>query len=506
MRRREFLTISAGAIGATALYILSRESGSLEWQGANVVVPLRFFTAKEARVVSAACESLFPRDTSGPGATDAGVVIYIDRQLAGPYGRDKYRYVKPPFVLSVPEHGYQGKESPREIYRAGIRRLGNFRKLSTEEQIRKLKEIESSSFFQLLRRHTIEGMFCDPAMGVTPGWSAGRSSATRVRSGAIARTSINTSGRPGAPKPRRSSNSRDEFLRSWKMKATDATMTRLKPVDIVIVGGGFTGLTMAKELSTRTNLTVLVLERGRQRAPMEYAAGMDHIDFAARFRLMQNIADETVTHRHTIRDRSVPVRQYGSFLPGTGVGGAGEHWAGHSYRFTPEFFRLRGRLHERFGAARLPATLAVQDWGVTYDELEPHYWRAEQMLGVGGKAGNLRGRIVDGGDPFEGPRQQEFPLPPCKSSYFSALFSDATRQLGFHPFVTPSALLGEAYTNPDGIARPACEYCGYCSGFGCMVGAKARPTNTILPVLQDRPGFELRTMSWARRVCLRTAA
>ena len=320
-------------------------------------------------------------------------------------------------------------------------------------------------------------------MGVTPGWSAGRSSATRVRSGAIAKTSIVTSGRPGAPRQRRSSNSRDAFLRSWKMKATDATMIRLKPVDIVIVGGGFTGLTMAKELSTRTNLTVLVLERGRQRTPMEYAAGMDHIDFAARFRMMQNIADETVTHRHTIRDRSVPVRQYGSFLPGTGVGGAGEHWAGHSYRFTPEFFRLRGHLRERFGAARLPATLAVQDWGVTYDELEPHYWRAERMLGVGGKAGNLRGRIVDGGDPFEGPRQREFPLPPCKSSYFSALFSDATRQLGFHPFVTPSALLSEAYTNPDGIARPACEYCGYCSGFGCMVGAKAQPTNTILPVL-----------------------
>ena len=111
MRRREFLTISAGAIGATALYILTRESGPLELRDANVVVPLRFFTAKEARVVSAACESIFPRDASGPGAMDAGVVIYIDRQLAGPYGRDKYRYVKPPFVTSVPEHGYQGKEA-----------------------------------------------------------------------------------------------------------------------------------------------------------------------------------------------------------------------------------------------------------------------------------------------------------------------------------------------------------------------------------------------------------
>jgi gluconate 2-dehydrogenase alpha chain len=44
----------------------------------------------------------------------------------------------------------------------------------------------------------------------------------------------------------------------------------------------------------------------------------------------------------------------------------------------------------------------VQDWGVTYEDLEPHYWRAEQMMGVGGRAGNLRGKIMQGGNPFEG--------------------------------------------------------------------------------------------------------
>ena len=66
--------------------------------------------------------------------------------------------------MSVPEHGYQGQDSLREIYRAGIRHLGNFR-LSTEEQIRKLKEIESSSFFQLLRRHTIEHVLRPGAWG-----------------------------------------------------------------------------------------------------------------------------------------------------------------------------------------------------------------------------------------------------------------------------------------------------------------------------------------------------
>jgi gluconate 2-dehydrogenase gamma chain len=165
MRRREFLIIPAGAIVSTLLPVLARESVLLKAEGGGARVPLRFFTAAEGRVISAACERIFPGDASGPGATDAGVVIYIDRQLAGPYGRDKYRYVKPPFVTSVPEHGHQGKESPRQIYRAGIRDLGNFADLPAEDQDKKLLGIESTRFFALLRSHTIEGMFCDPMHG-----------------------------------------------------------------------------------------------------------------------------------------------------------------------------------------------------------------------------------------------------------------------------------------------------------------------------------------------------
>lgn len=277
-------------------------------------------------------------------------------------------------------------------------------------------------------------------------------------------------------------------------------MTTLKPVDIVIVGGGWTGLTIAKELTARTSLSVLVLERGIARTAADYARGMDDVDYSRRFRLMQSTAEETITHRHSAREAAAPVRQYGSFLPGTGVGGAGEHWAGIAFRFSPEMLTLRSHLTQRFGAARLPDGLAVQDWGVTYHDLEPHYWHAEQMLGVGGKAGNLRGKILAGGDPFEGPRAHEYPLPPLKNSYFAALFSEATSNLGFHPHVAPSALLSQAYSNPDGVARSACVYCGFCSGFGCMIGAKAQPSNTILPVLQGRRGFTLRTASWVRRV------
>lgn len=175
MKRREFLTIPASALGGTLLYTLAREPFRLQAQegnvpGGDIKVPLRFFTAAEARVVAATCERIFPSDASGPGAKEAGVVIYIDRQLAGPYGADKYRYTKGPFVESYPEHGYQGKADPRETYRAGIAQLGaNFETLAASEQIERLTAIQKTHFFQLLRAHTIEGMFSDPMHGGNAG-------------------------------------------------------------------------------------------------------------------------------------------------------------------------------------------------------------------------------------------------------------------------------------------------------------------------------------------------
>lgn len=165
MKRREFLTLPAASLGGVLFYTLAGEPVRVEAQTGDIKVPLRFFTAAEARVVQAACERIFPSDENGPGATEAGVVIYIDRQLAGPYGRDKYRYTKGPFVESMPEHGYQGKESPREIYQAGIRQLENFADLPPAERDQRLRAIEKTTFFRMLRQHTIEGMFSDPLHG-----------------------------------------------------------------------------------------------------------------------------------------------------------------------------------------------------------------------------------------------------------------------------------------------------------------------------------------------------
>jgi gluconate 2-dehydrogenase alpha chain len=265
----------------------------------------------------------------------------------------------------------------------------------------------------------------------------------------------------------------------------------LPPADVAIVGGGWAGLLMAKELGARTGLSVIVLERGKPRRAGDYTEAMDELDYAIRLRMMQDASKETLTFRHTSRDRALPIRQFASFLPGAGLGGAGEHWTGIVPRFLPDAFEIYTRTVERYGNRRFPENHSVQDWGITYAELEPFYTRAERLLGVSGNSES---------DPFEGPRSAGFPTPPLKMGYFPSLFVTAARSLGYHPSPTPSANISTPYRNPDGIIRPACQYCGYCERFGCMVGAKAQPTNTLLPVITHQKSVTVRTGADVRRV------
>ncbi len=281
-------------------------------------------------------------------------------------------------------------------------------------------------------------------------------------------------------------------------------MKRLPSVDVAIVGAGWTGLLLAKEIASRTGLSVVALERGAPRGSAEYGGDMDEVDYAIRLRMMQDTAAETVTLRHSAQDRALPIRQFGSFLPGSGVGGAGEHWAGISYRYSPDVFHLLSRAREKYGQKRLPEEHAIRDWGVSYEELEPYYTRAERLMGVSGKAGNLKGRQIEGGNIFEGPRSEEYPTPPMKVPYVAYLFGKAAKALGYHPYPTPAATISRPYTNPDGVARGACTFCGYCERFGCMVGAKAQPTNLLLPVLNRLKNFNLRTSSWVRRIVVKS--
>ncbi len=277
-------------------------------------------------------------------------------------------------------------------------------------------------------------------------------------------------------------------------------MKILPSVDVVIIGGGWTGLLIAKELGSRTALSVVVLERGGPRKTDEYGDDMDELDYTIRLRMMQDVSQEAVTLRHDSSQRALPLRQHGSFLPGSGVGGAGEHWSAVCPRYLPDCFELHSRSIEKYGSKRLPEDHAIKDWGVTYDELEPHYTRVDLLLGLSGNAGNIRGKQIEGGNIFEGWRSAEYPTPPTKIPYFSSMFSEAAKSLGYHPYPVPAATTSRAYTNPDGVSRPACTYCGYCETFGCMIGAKSQPTNTLLPVIEKHKNVSIRTGAWVRRI------
>jgi gluconate 2-dehydrogenase alpha chain len=272
-------------------------------------------------------------------------------------------------------------------------------------------------------------------------------------------------------------------------------MATLKSVDAVMIGVGWTGGILANEL-TKAGHTVVGLERGEYRdtVPDFAIPGVhDELAYAIRYKLMQDASKETISFRHNTSESALPIRQFGSFLPGNGLGGAGVHWNGNLWRFSPWDFETRSRSIARYGAAMLGEDCTSADWGITYDELEPYYDTFEYLSGVAGKAGNLGGKIQPGGNPFEGPRRREYPSPPQKQSYAMAVFEAATKELGYHPFPMPSANSTQPYTNPEGVELGLCVYCGMCERFGCEMSAKASLQSTIWPKLKKSPHFELRT-------------
>jgi len=279
---------------------------------------------------------------------------------------------------------------------------------------------------------------------------------------------------------------------------------RLRPTDVVIIGLGWTGSILAEQL-TKAGLDVVAIERGPWRNtstdfPTTFI--QDELRYAVRLDLFQRPWQDTLTFRNNLSQTALPIRQFGSFLPGNGVGGAGVHWNGQTWRFLPTDFVVRSHLEERYGKVAIPSDMTIQDWGVTYDELEPHYDRFENLCGISGKAGNLKGKIQPGGNPFEGPRSSEYPTPPMRQPYAPTLFAEAASAMGHHPFPQPSANLSVAYTNPLGVRLGQCTYCGFCERFGCGNYSKASPQTTLLPVLVRRPNFTARTESEVLRVNL----
>ena len=278
--------------------------------------------------------------------------------------------------------------------------------------------------------------------------------------------------------------------------------TRLPATDAVIIGLGWTGAIVAESL-TAAGLRVVAIERGPWRdtaADFPTTSAPDELRYAIRHDLFLRPAQTTLTFRNRPGQTALPVRSWGSFLLPNGLGGAGVHWNAETWRFLPTDFTLKSHLTSRYGADFLPPDMTIQDWGVTYDDLEPHYDRFEYLCGTSGAAGNLGGSIQPGGNPFEGRRSRPYPTPPQKQPYGPTLFAEAARQMGYQPFPQPSGNLSKGYTNPHGVTLGPCTYCGFCERFGCGNYSKATAQTTLLPVLMRRDNFTARTLSEVTRI------
>ena len=279
---------------------------------------------------------------------------------------------------------------------------------------------------------------------------------------------------------------------------------KLPPKDVVIIGLGWTGSILAQEM-TDQGLDVVAIERGPWRDtasdfPPSYSP--DELRYRLRHELFLRPAQASLTFRNNLDQTALPVRTWGAFMLGNGAGGAGVHWNAETWRFAPNDFQMKSHLTQRYGAKFLPEDMTIQDWGIRYDELEPHYDRFEYLCGTSGTAGNLNGTIQDGGNPFEGPRSRPYPTPAQKQPFSHTLLAEAARKLGYKPFPQPSGNLSQAYTNPLGVSMGPCTYCGFCEWFGCANYSKATPQTTILPVLLRKPNFEARMECEVTRINL----
>ena len=143
----------------------------------------RFLNESERRFLLAAVDRLIPADERWPGAAEAGVVNYIDLQMAGAWGGGEMLYRHGPFRKGTPTQGYQLEYTPAELFRRSILAINahfasqakSFDQLPSEEKDAYLSSLEkgdidldgvpSNTFFDFLLQHTVEGFFSDPIYG-----------------------------------------------------------------------------------------------------------------------------------------------------------------------------------------------------------------------------------------------------------------------------------------------------------------------------------------------------
>jgi choline dehydrogenase-like flavoprotein len=230
-------------------------------------------------------------------------------------------------------------------------------------------------------------------------------------------------------------------------------------VDALIVGAGASGGIVAKELAA-AGWRIVLLERGpwlKSFGHLEtrdaFVTGIDRVPFGPERTEVRTVRSSDREKARTVEPRSA----LHATLPAV-VGGGSVYYGAFAWRFKPETFRLGSLLGTVPGAN-------LEDWPITYDDLEPFYEKAEYDLGVSGDE-----------NPHGPPRRKPLPLPPVPDNSEAAILHPAAKRLGWRPFHTPLAILSQPYRG-----RAACVRCAFCNGFGCEVGAKSSTLVTVIP-------------------------
>ena len=187
-------------LGSTAIALLMSSpkaramiiKGGLPWKPGSADPPTavtpggwHYFTSQEAKTVEAFVDQLIPPDPQTPGGKDIGCAVFIDRQLAGPYGRNENLYMMGPFQQGTKQQGPQSPLTAAQQYRKALAALDDacrdkysgksFADLSDEQKDEviaglengsfKLNDFDSQSFFTLILTDTRNGFLADPIYG-----------------------------------------------------------------------------------------------------------------------------------------------------------------------------------------------------------------------------------------------------------------------------------------------------------------------------------------------------
>ncbi|MGH2697750.1 MAG: GMC family oxidoreductase N-terminal domain-containing protein, partial [Actinomycetota bacterium] len=277
--------------------------------------------------------------------------------------------------------------------------------------------------------------------------------------------------------------------------------------DAIVVGLGAAGGIVAEQLC-QAGLQVIGVEKGPDYTEGDhFEIKQDEIRYYVRGALAAGMDTDPVTWRAKTDEEAAvlpwsagPVGAdeplYG--LPSTGTGGGSVHWGGAAFRFRESDFRMRTTIIDRFGANSLPDDTTLVDWPITYSDLEPYYDRVEWEQGISGRAGNIRGEIQPGGNPFEAPRGRDYPMEPLIQGPSDHRFVEACERLGLHPYPLPVGINSREYKG-----RSGCVYCGFCHGYPCHVGAKSTTQVTSIPAAKATGNLTLLEFARATSVLRR---